>query len=148
MGDRRGIGRTEVLVVIAVVAVLALVTIPLWLGTSKKSKRAEVPLNVDAIKTAEITYEAGFHEYVSAEAAPRAMTAVDPEKVAWEPTEGFVELAWQPPTEEVWGAYKVVAGEEGFTVTGTCDVDGDGKRAIYTATQSDNATRVTDESVY
>ena len=54
MQERRGVGRTEVIVGVAVVAVLLLVTVPLWLSTSRKSARAEVPLLVNAIQTAEL----------------------------------------------------------------------------------------------
>jgi len=118
------------------------------LNTSKKAARAEVPLNVDAIKLAEVTYNDAFDEYVSAEAAPRPRTAVDAQKVAWVPTPGFVKLAWEPAEKEVYGSYMVVAQEDDFTVTGTCDGDGDGQRAIFTANATDNATMTTDESIY
>lgn len=148
MRDRRGVGRTEVIVGVAVVALLLLVTVPLWLSTSRKSARAEVPLLVNAIRTAEITYEKAFDDYVSAEAAPRPLTAVDDQKVPWRSTPGFDRLAWQPDATEVWGAYQVVAREDGFTVTGTCDIDGDGSRATFIATEAEPATMRTDPSVF
>lgn len=148
MHDRRGIGRTEVIVGIVVVVVVIVIAIPLLGGTSKKTARAEVPLHVDAIKLAEVTYSEAFEEFVSAEAAPRAMTAVNQDRVAWAPTPGFVKLAWEPADPELYGAYMVTTKDGGFTVTGTCDVDGDGTRAIYTATADDNATRTTPEDVY
>ncbi|MBW1878840.1 MAG: type II secretion system protein [Deltaproteobacteria bacterium] len=148
MDSRRGIGRTEVIIGIAVVAVVALITLPLWLNTSRKSGRAEVPLNVDAIKLAEVTYNEAFDEFVSAEAAPRATTAVNTEKVAWAPSPGFVKLAWEPEEKQLYGSYMVVARDDDFTVTGTCDLDGDGQRAVFTANATDNATMTTDESIY
>ena len=131
-----------------VVAVLLLVTVPLWLSTSRKSARAEVPLLVNGIRTAEVTYQKAFEDYVSAEAAPRPLTAVDDHAVPWKPTPGFVKLVWTPDQEEVWGAYQVVARGEHFTITGTCDVDGDGERATFTATEADPAAMATDAGVF
>ena len=149
MTNRRGIGRTEIMIGVAVVVLLALIVGGLMMGSSSKSNRAEVPLNVDAIRTAEITYQEAFEDYVSASAAPRAATAVNEKPVAWNPTEGFKKLAWAPENEEaVYGSYQVVAKEDGFTVTGTCDVDGDGNRAVYTANAENNAQRDTPEDVY
>jgi hypothetical protein len=148
MVNRRGIGRTEIIAGVAVVAVLALITVPLWTGTSKKTARAEVPLNVDSIRTAEITWHGSFDDYVSATDAPRAMTAVNDQAVAWAPSKGFEELRWSPADAQVYGSYKVVASDKGFTVTGACDVDADGARAVYTATQDEGAKATTDESIY
>ena len=61
---------------------------------------------------------------------------------------GFVKLVWTPDQEEVWGAYQVVARGEHFTITGTCDVDGDGERATFTATEADPAAMATDAGVF
>lgn len=146
--SRRGLGRTEILIGVAVVAVLALITVPLGVSMSKKSRRAEVPLNVDAIRTAEIEYQSAFSEYVPADAAPRAPHAVDADAVPWQPTDGFKRLSWAPEQDEVRGSYSVQATRDAFTVTGACDVDGDGNRAIFTATVEQGALMVSDGNVY
>lgn len=145
---RRGIGRTEVLIGVAVVAALALITVPLGVSWSKKSARNEVPLNVDAIRTAEIEYQSAFSEYVSAEAAPRPPHAVDTELVPWAPTDGFRKLSWAPEQAEVRGSYAVQADRDGFTITGACDVDGDGNRALFTATREQEAHMVSEANTY
>jgi type II secretory pathway pseudopilin PulG len=146
--ERRGIGRTEIIIGVAVVAVLVLIAVPLGLNMGKKSKRSEVRLNVDSIRLLEMTHKDAFDEYVSADPAPRGPTEVDPNAVPWVPTEGFVKLSWQPEQAEVRGSYSVSANRKGFTVTGTCDIDGDGRRAVFTATESQGATLTTEESVY
>lgn len=146
--DRRGIGRTEILVGVAVVAVVVLISVPLGLNMSKKSRRAEVPLNVDAIRTAEIEYQSAFSEFVAADAAPRPPHAVNAEAVPWAPSEGFKRLSWAPEQEMVRGSYSVQADRNGFTVTGACDVDGDGNRAIFTATVEQSAQMVSDSNIY
>lgn len=145
---RRGVGRTEVLVALAILVVLALVAVPWGLHESKKSRRAEVPLNVDSIRMAELQYHSAFREYVSAEAAPRSPHAVDPTPVPWEPSAGFRELSWAPEQARVRGSYSVQATADGFTVTGACDVDGDGNRAVYTATADQEARMVSDANTF
>jgi len=146
--DRRGFGRTEVLVAVAIAAVLAVVAVPWALHQTKKSRRAEVAVLVDAIRMAELQYYSAFREYVPAEAAPRPPHAVDPTPVPWVPSEGFRELSWAPEQAAVRGSYSVQVDADGFTVTGACDVDGDGNRAVYTATAEHGARRVTDANVY
>ena len=142
------LGRNEILIAVAIVAVLILVAIPLLLSGSKQGQAAEVPLNVNAIRTAEIQYHDAFNEYISAEAAPRAPHAVDPNPVAWAPSRGFKRLSWSPGTEAVVGSYAVIATSKGFTVSGACDVDGDGARATYEASLEAEAKATSAENVY
>ncbi len=146
-----GIGRTEVLIGLAVIAVLALITLPLMRGTSNDALRAEVPLNVNQIRIAETEQKEAFGDYLSAEAAPRKPEAVNATPVKWEATRGFKKLSWDPENrEEVYGSYSVAATADGFTVKGTCDTDGDGRRANFTASSSeDGAAKMTSaEDVY
>lgn len=142
------IGRNEILIGVAVVVVLVLIAVPIAVSSSKSSRRDEVPLNVNGIRTAEIQYQEAFGEYVPAAAAPRALHAVDAEPMTWEPTDGFKKLSWAPEGEQVLGAYQVQADSDGFKVTGACDVDGDGERAVFEATADQEATAVSEASVY
>lgn len=141
-------GRNEILIVVAVIAVLILVAVPLLLSGNKNGQRDEVPLNVNAIRTAEIQYHDAFGDYVSAEAAPRAPHAVDANPAPWAPSRGFKRLSWSPETEAVLGSYSVSADRKGFTVYGACDVDGDGARATYEATLDAEAKATSAENVY
>ena len=142
------LGRNEILIAVAVVAVLILVAVPLLLSGSKQGSLAEVPVNVNGIRTAEIQYNDAFNEYVSADWAPRAQHAVNPEAIPWAPSRGFKRLSWAPETEVVVGAYSVTATAEGFTVFGACDVDGDGARATFEATLTTEATATSEPNVY
>lgn len=136
MRTRSGIGRTEVIIGIVVVVVLAAVAIPLLKGGSNKSREAELPLYVESIRTAEIEIEKVFGDYEAATAAPREATEVNEIAVPWQASEGFNRLAWSPDNlDEVFGSYRVVLTDSGFSVIGTADVDGDGKRAEFTATE-------------
>jgi hypothetical protein len=152
MRGRRGIGRTEVLIGVAVVAVLGLIAIPLVLSGNKSSARAEVPMFVDSIREFEIAYQGPFGDYVSADPAPRKPHEVDQNAVPWVSNAGFDKISWSPvekfETEQVYGSYRVAAGPDGFKVTGTCDVDGDGERAEWVATEREGAKATTAGNVY
>jgi len=148
MHHRRGeIGRTEILIGVAVVAVLALIAVPLGLNRAKNSKLSEVQVNVDLIRISEINYASAFSKFVPATAAPREPHAVDEELVKWVPSAGFKKLSWAPETEEVRGSYQVRTTDDGFEVEGVCDVDGDGQRAVFKATK-DATAQQTNDGIY
>lgn len=142
------VGRSQVLVGVAVLAVAILIIVPIVVSNSKSNRLEELEKNVNAIRIAEIEYRQAFGEYVSADAAPRAPHAVDGNPVPWVPSNGFRKLSWAPDDEQVIGSYQVQADKDGFKVIGACDVDGDGERAIYEATHEQQAHAVTGAGVY
>ena len=150
--SRRGRGRTEILVGVGVVVVLVLLGIPLVTSILRKSAREELPLVIDEIRKFEIAYQKPFGEYISAPYAPRPPTAVDGEKAAWQGNTGYEKLGFSPiealDVEELYGTYRVAITESGFTITGTADIDGDGERSVYVATESEPAHPTSDPSVY
>lgn len=142
------IGRNEILIGVAVLAVAILIVVPVVVSSSKSTRLEEVERNVNAIRTAELQYHDAFGEYVSAEAAPRPPHAVDPNPVPWVGTDGFRKLSWAPESDTVIGSYQVQADRDGFKVIGACDVDGDGERAVFEATNEVEAHAVTGTGVY
>ena len=148
--NRRGeIGRNEIIIGVAAVAVLLLITVPLALNSANKSARGEVPLTIASIRTAQIEYQSAFGEYVACEAAPRAMHAVTAEPVSWTTSPGFKKLSWAPEGTEIYGAYTVKLEGDSFVINGACDVDGDGTRALFKASKDDvEAVMVSESSVY
>jgi hypothetical protein len=48
----------------------------------------------------------------------------------------------------VLGSYTVQADRAGFKVMGTCDMDGDGRRAVVEATKGEAAHVVSEPGVY
>jgi hypothetical protein len=142
------IDRNQILIGVAVLVVVMMVVAPMVISSSKSSRMGEVEANVNAIRQAELQYHDAFGEFVSAEAAPRPAYEVDPDPVAWAPTEGFRKLSWAPETELVVGSYQVQAEGDGFKVIGSCDVDGDGERAVFEATHEVEAHAVTAAGVY
>ena len=112
-----------------------------------KAKRAEVPVNLKGIKTAELMYEADNDVYVSAAAYPANGNG---ESQQWEEAKsgGFSVLGWMP-YGDVRGTYWVTTTATNFTAYGIIDVDGDGQFATYTATKSVNPNApITGPNVY
>lgn len=142
------IGRTEILIGVAVLAVAALVVVPLVVSVTRSRRAREVEVTVERIRLAELRHHELFGAYVPAASAPRAPEEVDPTAVPWTPTEGFRQLAVAPDRMEVIGSYQVQVEGDSFKVIGTCDADGDGTRAVYEATPDRPVHAVTDPGVY
>ena len=146
MRQNKGFSLVELMIVVAIIGILAAIAIPNFVAMQSKSKRAEIPGNVDAIKTAELAYDASFDGFVDAAVAPSA--AVGKQARSWVSNSGFTNMGWEPDGK-VRGAYGVVKATTNFTVTGYCDVDGDTNTATYTASKVTNATLSPgDEGIY
>ncbi|MEL6343841.1 MAG: prepilin-type N-terminal cleavage/methylation domain-containing protein [Myxococcota bacterium] len=138
MSNRKGFTLVELMIVVAIIGILAAIAIPNFVNMQLRAKRAEVPANVDGIKTAELAYDAAFDEYITAAAVPAAVPGKAP--TAWPSTSGGFETIGWSPDGDVRGQYEVSGvTATTFTVTGTCDVDGDADNAVYTASQNQNA---------
>ena len=153
-------GRSPLVIVAIVGAVLAFfglvcagmgaaIAIPNFVAMQYRAKRAEVPSNVNAIKTAQLAYDAAFDEFIPTSTRPRSIEMLDGEQHSWSSGSGFDTLGWSPDGN-VRGTYKVevAPGGRDFIVHGWIDVDGDGFPAHYTATKSVNAMMVTPNDVY
>jgi type IV pilus assembly protein PilA len=151
MRQNKGFSLVELMIVVAIIGILAAIAIPNFVAMQLKAKRAEVPSNVDGIKTAELAYDAAFDGYVEATVYPRASGALDKTASTWDEASsgGFQTIGWKPDGA-VRGNYAVATtSTTDITVTGECDVDDDGSAAQYTATTSINAVlRSSDTNVY
>jgi hypothetical protein len=139
---------------IVLAVVLVLIAVPNFFAMSYRAKRAEVPPNVDGIKTAELAYDAAFDRFVEQrEFVPSA--EVGKAQRPWREGTAFDTLGWAPDGQ-VRGAYRVTThgcggtevdcGRPDFNVTGIIDIDGDGEQATYTATRSMNTTMMTEDA--
>jgi len=139
---RRGFTLVELMIVVAIAGILSAVAVSYFGSFQMAAKRAELPANVDGIRTAQMAYEAIFDTYVE---EPNFVPQTTPSKQLrpWVLGTGFDTLGWAPDGE-VRGAYKVVTtSSTDFQVTGFADMDGDYLKSTYTATKSISPTMVT-----
>ena len=136
----------ELMIVVAIIGILAAIAIPNFVAMQYRSKRAELPPNVDAIKVASLAYDAAYDRFLLQPSF--VPTSIGKSQQDWPAGSAFDSLGWTP-TGAVRGQYKVVSlSSTDVQITGQCDVDGDGAPAIYTATKSIAATPTTMGGVY
>jgi hypothetical protein len=143
-----GIGRTEIGIGAGVVVLIAVIA-GVVASSSGGGSVDEVPRIVDAIRDAQLAHRDRYDELIATDWAPRPRYDADAQAVPWIATAGFDRLGWRPePGETLVGTYRVtVDGKGGFVVTGVCDVDEDGRQAVYVATEEAPAQLTTDPSV-
>jgi len=144
--NKSGFTLVELMIVVAIIGILAAIAIPNFVAMQYRAKRAEVPSNVDGIKTAQLAYDAAFDKFI--EQASFHPGAVGKAQMDWPTGSNFDTLGWAPDGK-VRGMYKVVSiSSTDFRVTGESDVDGDGTNAQYTCTKSINTVQTTDNDIY
>ncbi|MSQ02222.1 MAG: prepilin-type N-terminal cleavage/methylation domain-containing protein [Myxococcales bacterium] len=138
MRQNKGFSLVELMIVVAIIGILAAIAIPNFARMQLKSKRAEVPGNVDGIKTAEVAYEASYNAFIDLAANPGSTSktpqAFNTSVTTWD------AVGWEPDGL-VRGNYEVTGSTNtDFNVTGSCDVDGDANAVSYSASMTSNAT--------
>jgi len=134
---------------VPILGILAAIAIPNFVAMQYRAKRAEVPANVEGIKTAQMGYDAAFDAFVSTgDPHPRPVRALGKNATSWRGgNAGFQTLGWMPDGD-VRGTYWVTTTYDGFEVHGMIDADGDGEPAHYVATRDENTRMVTSNDVY
>jgi len=147
MFNKKGFTLVELMIVVAIIGILAAIAIPNFVDMQYRAKRAEVPGNVDGIKTAQIAYDAAFDTYIQVESWKPDETIAKTQRT-WADADKFDTLGWGPDGK-VRGRYKVTSkSSTDFLVTGECDVDDDDTHANFTATKSINTKMNTGASIY
>ena len=147
MFTKKGFTLVELMIVVAIIGILAAIAIPNFVAMQYRAKRAEVPANVDGIKTAELAYDAAFDKFIE-ESSFQPDSSPGKAPRTWSSSSGFDTLGWGPDGE-VRGSYKISStSTTDFLVTGIADIDGDGTQSSYTCTKSVNAAMATGNDTY
>ena len=133
--SRKGFTLIELMIVVAIIGILAAIAIPNFISMQLRAKRAELPTNLDGIRTAEKAYHAEWDSFTSAGPSPAAAPARAP--VTFTPIADWSNLGWTADGK-VRGQYQVtaVAGTssqtDNFNGSAVADVDGDSTNSSYT----------------
>lgn len=127
---RAGFTLVEIMIVVAIMGILAAIAVPNFMQMQAKAKRAELPTIVAAISDSQVAYHVATDAFVEVATFVPGGTPGKASR-AWPPGSNFETLGWAPDGA-VRGNYKTALnGDTQFTVTGECDVDGDGQKATY-----------------
>jgi type IV pilus assembly protein PilA len=153
MRKTRGFTLIELMIVVAIIGILAAIAIPNFLAMQLRSKRAELPTNLDGVRTAEKAYYAEWDSFTTAAATPDTLPGRTPADFVGGGLQAFQNLGWTADGK-VRGQYSVeaapaaAAADDGFDATAESDVDGDGTSAQYTCNRAEKSTMVTSNNVY
>ena len=153
--NRKGFTLIELMIVVAIIGILAAIAIPNFLAMQLRAKRAELPSNLDGIRTAEKAYQAEWDTFTEAAATPAA-TPNGRSQTNFA-AGGFVSfdlLGWVADGK-VRGAYTVggVTGggsfsSDDFTATAQADVDGNAANSEYICNRAEKAQMISANNVY
>lgn len=115
----------ELMVVVALIGVLAAIAIPNFNKHILRTKSSEAAMNIQAIRTCEISYAGIRDVYLAAEESPPA--PLSSTRRLWNDVSGnFTSIGFKPDGEVYFG-YKVTtsSGSNTFTSGAVGDIDGD-----------------------
>ena len=141
-----GFSLVELMIVVAIMAILAAIAIPTYLNFQMKARESEARTNLAAIKTCEESYKAENDLYVACTASPAAVpgsVAVPwAAEAAVAPGMSFDDIGFNP-SGSVRYQYEVAAADAtAFLGTAVGDLDDDGATGNFQVTQATNVEKL------
>jgi len=136
----KGFTLMELLIAVAIVAILAGVGIPVYTKLRSSAKHTEASANLDGIRTAEEAYKMTNGTYIDCAASPRDVSdlaTAGNQTVTWQDRgTGFTAIGFQP-NSGVRFVYQVTgATSTTYTAGAIGDTDADGNQVLFIATPS------------
>lgn len=143
LNEQRGFSLVELMIVVAIIAILAAIAIPAFMRFALKSKTSEATGNLAAIRTCQEAYRAEDDVYLPCAenpglagliAKPRPWVAPADPPVA---TYGYDEIGFEPDGDVRYSYLVTVPSSNVFVAVATGDLDGDTDDATFTLTKGD-----------
>ena len=141
----KGFTLLELMIVVAIIGILGAIAIPSFTKLMMRTKRAELPTLVTAIREHQVAYYAEFDVYVDCAPNPAAYSAA-PQPWA-QNMAGWDAIGYQPDGD-IRGSYSCDDLGNDFLCTGLIDLDNDGIEARYDSARTFGSTMISTGDVY
>ena len=133
-----GFSLVELMIVVAIMAILAAIAIPSFMRFSMRAKTAEATMNIAAIRTCLESYRAENDVYLACPLNPGGWAAGSGASTpqAWDTSAAWDTIGFTPDGN-VRYQYSVVADATTFTILATGDLDEDGTTLAFQLSTGD-----------